>query len=266
MLTNFHTHTVFCDGKNTPEEMVLSAIEKGFTALGFSGHGLTSFDPGYCLRDTAGYRAEILRLKECYKDRITIYLGAEEDCLEPVDRSQYEYIIGSSHYVQVGEKIWSVDSKRETFQQLLALFDGEPAKLAEAYYSRFCAYIAERKPDIIGHFDLLTKFSEVDAPNFTEDAAYLAVAERYIRKAAESGCVFEVNTGAMARGLRTTPYPCVQLLQVLKTLDAKLILSSDSHRTDTLDCAFPETKAMLRDIGFRKLMTLTDTGFVSYDI
>ena len=62
MLTNFHTHTVFCDGKNTPEEMVLSAIEKGFTALGFSGHGLTSFDPGYCLRDTAGYRAEILRL------------------------------------------------------------------------------------------------------------------------------------------------------------------------------------------------------------
>ena len=133
MLTNFHTHTVFCDGKNTPEEMVLSAIEKGFTALGFSGHGLTSFDPGYCLRDTAGYRAEILRLKECYKDRITIYLGAEEDCLEPVDRSQYEYIIGSSHYVQVGEKIWSVDGKRETFQQLLALFDGEPALIVTRY-------------------------------------------------------------------------------------------------------------------------------------
>ena len=64
MLTNFHTHTVFCDGKNTPEEMVLSAIEKGFTALGFSGHGLTGFDPGYCLRDIAGYRAEVLRLLE----------------------------------------------------------------------------------------------------------------------------------------------------------------------------------------------------------
>ena len=26
---DLHTHTVFCDGKNTPEEMVLSAIEKG---------------------------------------------------------------------------------------------------------------------------------------------------------------------------------------------------------------------------------------------
>ena len=266
MLTNFHTHTTFCDGKNTPEEMVQSAMKKGFTALGFSGHGMTTFDPGYCMKDVEGYRAEILRLKEAYQDRITIYLGAEEDCLEPVDRSQFEYIIGSSHYVQVGEKIWSVDSKRETFQQLLALFDGDPVKLAEAYYSRFCAYIRERKPDIIGHFDLITKFSEVDAPNFTQDTAYLQVAEKYIREAAESGCVFEVNTGAIARGLRTTPYPCVQLLRVLKELDARLILSSDSHRADTIDCAFAATKALLRDIGFTQLVTMNDGGFVPYDI
>ena len=28
MLSNFHTHCTFCDGKNTPEEVVLSALEK----------------------------------------------------------------------------------------------------------------------------------------------------------------------------------------------------------------------------------------------
>ena len=28
MLSNYHTHTTFCDGKNTAEEVVLSAIEK----------------------------------------------------------------------------------------------------------------------------------------------------------------------------------------------------------------------------------------------
>ena len=266
MITNFHTHTTFCDGKSTAEEVVLSAIEKGFSAIGFSGHGMTSFDSGYCLQDIDGYRAEILRLQAAYRDKIRIFLGAEEDCLEPVDRSKYEYIIGSSHYIPVGEKIWSVDSKREIFQQLLGQFDGDTTRLAEAYYSRFCAYILERKPDIIGHFDLVTKFSQVDAPNLLEDKAYLAVAEKYIREAAKSGCVFEVNTGAIARGLRTTPYPCEQLLHALKALDAPLILSSDSHHADTLDCAFPETKTMLRNIGFRKLMTLTENGFVPYDI
>lgn len=266
MITNFHTHTTFCDGKSTAEEVVRSAIAKGFTALGFSGHGMTGFDSGYCIKDVDAYRAEILRLKRIYGDQIQIYLGAEEDCLEPVDRSQYEYIIGSSHYVQVGDKIWSVDSKRETFQQLLGVFGGDPAKLAEAYYSRFCAYIRERKPDIIGHFDLITKFSEVDAPNLLEDTAYLAVAEKYIAEAAKSGCIFEVNTGAIARGLRTTPYPCAQLLHTLKKLDAKLILSSDSHHADTLDCAFTETKALLREIGYRKLMTLNQGEIVEYDL
>ena len=34
---NFHTHSKFCDGKNTAEEMVLAAIDKGFTVLGFYG-------------------------------------------------------------------------------------------------------------------------------------------------------------------------------------------------------------------------------------
>ena len=40
---NFHTHTTYCDGKETAEQMVQAAIAKGFTRLGFSGHG---FPPG----------------------------------------------------------------------------------------------------------------------------------------------------------------------------------------------------------------------------
>ena len=37
-LQNLHTHTTYCDGKNTAEEMVQKAIELGFRSLGFSGH------------------------------------------------------------------------------------------------------------------------------------------------------------------------------------------------------------------------------------
>ena len=33
MLANFHTHSTFCDGNNTPEEVVRAAIELGFSAL-----------------------------------------------------------------------------------------------------------------------------------------------------------------------------------------------------------------------------------------
>ena len=38
MKRNLHTHSTFCDGKNTPEEMVRAAIAKGFDAIGFSSH------------------------------------------------------------------------------------------------------------------------------------------------------------------------------------------------------------------------------------
>ena len=38
--TNFHTHSIFCDGKSTLEENVLSAIEKEIKILGFSSHSV----------------------------------------------------------------------------------------------------------------------------------------------------------------------------------------------------------------------------------
>ena len=42
MLQNLHTHSSFCDGKNTPEEIVNYAIARGFDSIGFSSH---SFAP-----------------------------------------------------------------------------------------------------------------------------------------------------------------------------------------------------------------------------
>ena len=46
---NYHTHTKYCDGKNTVAEMTKAAFDKGFTHLGFSGHGYTDFDESYCM-------------------------------------------------------------------------------------------------------------------------------------------------------------------------------------------------------------------------
>ena len=40
---NLHTHSIFCDGKNTLEELIQSAIKKGFSVLGFSSHSIYPF-------------------------------------------------------------------------------------------------------------------------------------------------------------------------------------------------------------------------------
>ena len=266
MKSNFHTHTTFCDGKSTPEEIVVKAIEEGFDAIGFSGHGYTPFDLRYCMKDTEAYIAEIERLKGKYAKDIEILLGVEEDAFHLLERHRFDYVIGSSHYFCIGNEYFPIDSSHAHFKRCLELFDHDVISLAEAYYSSFLDYITKRRPDVIGHFDLITKFDELEDALFLNNAEYLRIADRAAEKALESGCLFEVNTGAIARGLRSSVYPHERLLHILKKGGAGLILSSDSHTKETLDYGFEDAKGFLRDMGFTHLYTLTSHGAVKYRI
>lgn len=61
-----HVHTQFCDGRSTAEEIVQTALQKGFVSLGFSSHAKQDFDPKYSLDEAreADYITEIKRLQE----------------------------------------------------------------------------------------------------------------------------------------------------------------------------------------------------------
>ena len=59
-----------------------------------------------------------------------------------------------------------------------------------------------------------------------------------------------MNTGAMARGVRKTPYLGANLLHILKTQGSKVILSSDCHNMEKLNYSFDEVESFLRDVGF----------------
>ena len=76
---DLHTHSNFCDGKNSPEEMVLSAIEKGLKRIGICAHSPVAFEKGGFLpEDRFGkFQKEISRLKDKYKDRIEVLCGIE---------------------------------------------------------------------------------------------------------------------------------------------------------------------------------------------
>ena len=261
MISNFHTHTTLCDGKSSPEEMVLSAIEKGFSSLGFSGHAITDFDGSYCLKDIDSYIDTITALKEKYKKEIEVYVGIEEDAYQWTDRSKFDYLLGSSHYLKVDGIYHQLDCGADKLQTCLDAFSGNPLALAEAYFQQFTAYIKERKPDIVGHFDLITKYEESQTDWFLLNPQYHKLAEKYLALAAENDVIFEVNTGGIARGIRSTPYPYENLLFLLKKENAKIIINSDSHHMDTVDCWFAEARNYLKDIGFQFIYTLYHNEF-----
>lgn len=263
---SYHIHSTFSDGKNTPEEIVSAAIDAGFVSIGFSDHGFTNYDLRYCMKDQTGYIKEINRIKEKYKGQIQIYLGVEEDAFSPLHRGNFDYVIGACHYILKDGKYFPIDSNYDCFKECLSLFNEDCLAFAESYYSSFCDYMRFRKPDIIGHFDLITKFDELDGNLFLQNSQYTKIAEKYILNAIQLGCIFEVNTGAIAKGLRTTPYPYENLLYILRKNNSPIILSSDSHSIDTLTFGFEETKKYLKDIGFGKITVLVDHAFKEVNI
>jgi histidinol-phosphatase (PHP family) len=263
MLSNLHTHSTFTDGKNTPEEIVLWAIDNGFVSVGFSDHGYTPRDLTYCLKDTEGYRKEVLRVKEKYKNKIQVYLGIEQDASNPLNRADYEYVISSSHYCDVDGKLYPIDSNPEKFKRCLALFNGDVIKMSNNYYGIFVDHILTYKPDIIGHFDLVTKFDQMEGENrFFSNPEYNTLALNYLKKACKCGALFEVNTGAISRGYRTNPYPADYLLHEIKKQGNGVILTADSHAKETLCFAFDLAKQVLKDVGFTHHYILKDNEFI----
>ncbi len=238
MKGDLHVHTVFSDGKNTPEEMVLAAMEKGFDYIGFSDHAPMNFDDGCAMPEAklSEYAAEILRLKEKYKGRITIYLGMEMDSLSPLPALPLDYTIGSVHYLEMpdGHHV-SIDWTAEKLKQGAdAYFGGDPYAIVEAYYERVASMAQALRPSIIGHFDLITKFQE-QSPLFDEQhPRYVAAWQKAVDAILPHCTLFEINTGAMARGYRTSPYPSPAIQQYILQKGGRFIQNSDSHHRDTL--------------------------------
>ena len=79
--------------------------------------------------------------------------------------------------------------------------------------------------------------------------------KKALDKLLATGKPFEINTGAMSRGYKTVPYPSKKNLQYIAAHDGKVILSSDSHRKETLMYNFKECEELANSLRI-KIVTL----------
>lgn len=265
-LQNLHTHTTYCDGVDTPEQMILSAIEKGFGSIGFSGHSYMFYSNYVQMtpEKTEKYKVEIALLKEKYRDKIDIFCGLEYDMYSAIDQSGYDYLIGSVHYLKIGDEYVGFDRSSGDVKSIIdTYFSGDGMKYAKAYYQTLAELPSYGDFDIVGHFDIICKHSE-HVQFFDENAtayknAVLEAADALRGKIP----LFEVNTGAIARGYRTTPYPSVFIIKELQKMGFGVCISSDCHNAKHLDCGFYEAAEILKECGYREKFILTERGFVA---
>jgi histidinol-phosphatase (PHP family) len=261
---NLHVHSVYCDGKDTPEEMIEAAIAAGFGSLGFSIHSYMSCSKSgfLSLEKNEKYNVEIERLKKKYKGVFPIFRGVEQDIFADYPTDGYDYAIGSVHYLHTSEGLVSFDvGLNATLDYVNRYFAGDGMKFAKAYYEAMASAPDHARFDVLGHFDLITKHNETHPFIDTDSKEY----KNYFAEAIDALCgkvsLFELNTGAIARGYRTTPYPSPEITKLLREKGFGVTISSDCHDKRFVDFGYEDAAEFLRAAGYRTKFILTENGF-----
>lgn len=258
---NFHTHTTFCDGKDTPERMAQAAFAKGFSVLGFSGHSMFPFAAKWHIapREHQAYVSSIRKIAADYEGRMSIKCGFEADYVRGIcipDKEFYselspDFLIGSVHYVVTEKGHYSVDSSAERVSRgLEILYRNDGKQAVQDYFEAQRFMLAHGNFEIWGHPDLIRKRNGI-LHFFDENESWYREELRLTAKAAAAaGVIAEINTGAIARGAMDALYPSDEFLKIIHDEGIPVMINSDAHSADGLDCAFDRAKKAALRAGY----------------
>jgi histidinol-phosphatase (PHP family) len=271
--TDYHAHTTYCDGNDSPREMAEAAERSGLSWFGFSGHAPLSFRTSWNMdaEDALAYRAEVRALAGEFEARLGILLGMEIDWMGaeggPARSGPWgeglDYRIGSVHFARAEDgAIFTVDSPREEFLSDFRSHcpsGGRP--LIEDYYARVAAMAKEGGFDILGHFDLPKKNNQGNLLFDEGSPWYRDAVMAAVEAVAASGAAVEVNTGGISRKRIDDAYPSTWILSEFRSRGVRAVFSSDAHRGEDILAHRDEALAALKEAGYREIHYLTHEGW-----
>ena len=266
-LSNAHTHTLFCDGRCAPDEMLAAAKQLGFISLGFSDHGEQGFDFAYCMGHGKQRRYEntLRAMQAKHQDEgksPRLWIGLEQDAMvdetqKTYNKKHFDFIVGSTHYLTRdfhGEPV-AVDGNFNLLKIYVSeAFRGDWMAMVHAYYDAHVSMLRRDQPQIIGHFDLVRR-QNLLAELFCTPA-YRKAALAALESIDSFTGVLEVNTGGMAKGVMDEPYPTRELLGAWLEMGGKVTITSDCHDARRLDFGFDRMLEMLKRIGYKRVKRL----------
>ena len=272
-LTNYHSHSVYCDGRAQMEDFVRFAISEGFTSYGFSSHAPLPFPTFWtmewdCMDD---YLAEFRRLKEKYAGQIELYAGLELDFLNEesnpsIARFQelpLDYRIGSVHmlYTDKGTVV-DIDASSDKFCQIVdEHFNGDLDHVVRLYYDRLMRMLELGAFDIVGHADKMHYNASCYRPGLLDEPWYDNLVHSYFEAIIQKGYIIEINTksyhdlGTFYPNERYFPWLCEQ--------GAQIQVNSDSHYPERINNGRSEALAALKAVGFETVVELHEGEWVS---
>ncbi len=241
-------HTHLCHhAEGVPLDLARRAVEVGLTEIGVSEHNpmphddfdqwrmyLSKLDEYLAGLEEARTRYPQLAIRAALE---VDYLPGAEDWIRGLAaRHDWDYFIGSVHYVENG---WDIDNpaKLEHWRSRDA-FD-----VWSEYFERLTAAAASGLFQIIGHPDLPKKFRFMP----TRDCTPLF--ERFLDTAAHHGVAIEINTAGLRKDCREM-YPSPAFLRLASARGVALTFGSDAHKPDEVAMDFAAAVALARDCGY----------------
>ncbi|KAK1836802.1 putative histidinol-phosphatase [Podospora conica] len=185
MAFTMHSHSgEFCPGHaaDTLEAIILRAIALGFKTIGLTEHmprthiddlypeeitpttppstALSLFPPRHAL-----YLTTATALRQKYAPHIHILIAFESECPRPsylpytlhlASDPRIDYFIGSLHHV----RSIPIDFDAATYHRARAACGGTEEGLWTEYFRELRALVAETRPRVVGHVDLVRLYSE----------------------------------------------------------------------------------------------------------
>ena len=257
---DLHTHTALCKhASGAPEEYLAVARKAGLAFWGVSDHfpAPAGYDAAFrmapaelpqyfdilnALRAAAsGTDLQVLAAVEF--DYVPGRMDEVFAALAPF-RSQFDYLIGSVHYV--GDFAFDDPDKLDDWPRygVDAVWDG--------YLADLQAFVELGGFNVMAHSDLPKKFGF----RHSDPASVLRRMTEIYECAAAKGICLELNTA----GLRVAAeeiYPAPDLLRAAFRAGMKITLGSDAHKPEHVAYAFDRAAELARSIGWT-----THTAFV----
>ena len=246
MKFDYHMHTTMSDGRHSHEEMVLTAIEKGFDEIGFSDH--------FCVRQPCSWaigaekigdlEEKITGMREKYGNHINILFGVEVDYFsdrkveirDSLNRFKLDYVIGSIHFLDN----WNYDTDKSRYGEFSNDF------LYGWYFRELQNAVKSGLFDIMAHPDLIKKF------RIWPETSQIKLYEETAAVFAENGVVFEINTSGKDRPCGEF-FPGSELLHAFFRAGVPVTIGSDSHDKAQIGRYFDEARTNLKDIGYTSI-------------
>lgn len=269
--TNLHTHSLYCDGKCSLEEMILSAIEKEYKILGFSSHAPVPFDNAFSIKNQDAmldYVAEIKHLKKKYIQKIDIYLSLEIDYIpnlttsfaEFKQKADLDYTIGAVHLVKSPSgALWFIDGgKHEVYDNgLKNLFDNDIKKAVKTYYYQINEMLEKENPDILAHFDKIKMHNQ--HRYFSEDDKwYVNLVNESLDLIKETNTLLEVNTRGIYKKRCQDLFPDIPVLKQALAMNIPICVNSDAHHTEDFDKALDIALQRVALSGYKEVFYFKD--------